>query len=76
MIGGDLNVVLHPDLDKVGGDKILSHAAGALHFLMDKFDFTDICRHFHPYTELFTWGCCKPVSVLIFLPHQILQNWP
>ena len=55
LIGGDLNVVLNPNLDKAGGDKILSHVAEALHSLMDKFDYTHIHRHFHPYTKSFTW---------------------
>ena len=54
LIGGVLNVVLNSDLDKVGGDKTLSHAAETLYSLMDEFNFTDIHRHFHPYTMLFT----------------------
>ena len=57
LIRGDLNVVINPDLDKVGGDKTLSHAADTLYSLMDEFDFTDIQRHFHPYTKSFTWRC-------------------
>ena len=69
LIGGDLNVVLNPDLDKVGGDKTLSHAAEALHSLMDKFGFTDIHRHFHPYTKLFTWRCWKPVPIFTRLDY-------
>ena len=48
LIGGNLNVVLNPDLDKVGGDKTLSYAAETLHSLMDEFDFTNIHRYFHP----------------------------
>ena len=55
LIGGDLNVVINPDLDKVGGDKTLSHAAETLCSLMDEFDFTYIHRHFNPYAKLFTW---------------------
>ena len=69
LVGGDLNVVLNPDLYKVGGDKILSPAAEALHSLMDEFDFTDIHRHFHPCTKVFTWRCWKPVPVFTRLDY-------
>ena len=69
VIGGDLNVVLNPDLDKVGGDKTLSHAAETLHSLMDEFDFTDIHRHFHPYTKYFNWRHWKPVPIFTRLDY-------
>ena len=69
LIGGDLNVVLNPDLDKVGGDKILSHAVEALHSLMDELDFKDIHKHFHPYKKLFTWRYWKPVLIFIRLDY-------
>ena len=56
-------MVLNPDLDKVGGEKTLSHVAETLHSLMDEFNFTDIHRHFQPYIKLFIWRHWKPVPI-------------
>ena len=74
LIRGDLNVVFNPDLDNVGGDKILSHAAEALHSLIDEFDFTDIHRLFHPYTKLFTWRHWKPVLIFTRLDYFLTSS--
>ena len=74
LIRGDLNVVLNPDLDEVGGHKTLSHAAETLHSLMVEFDFPGIHSHFHPYTKLFTWRCWKPVLIFTRLDYFLTSS--
>ena len=42
LIGGDLNVVLNPELDKVGGRKKISKAAEIINTFLDEVNWIDV----------------------------------
>ena len=55
IVGGDLNVILDPDLDGRGGNNRKKDSAILVEDMHLDFDLVDIWRIWNPTTSRFTW---------------------
>ena len=61
LIGGDLNIILNPDLDRRGGRKNLTKSAIFVNEFLDQNDWADIWTQYNPDIFQFTWKGSRPL---------------
>ena len=75
ILGGDLNILLQPELDRRGGAELkqLSNTAKLTNEFLNEFNWSDVWRSFHEDAFQFTWYRRNPL-VMSRLDYFLLPN--